>query len=240
MRQLAQFLGRHHHLVRPPPAEDHDPFDRGFVQHFKRMGDDVAAIELGRGLGQDARDVERDIAHADHHRGLARQVRVEFGELRMAVVPADEGRAAEHVAEVLARQFERAVEAARRSPAPPRRRAPAVRAIVTSLPIGDVADEADVFAERGLLEAAGDALDRLVIGRDAGADQPVGHRQAVEYVDPHVLAERLLRGFGGVISRRAGAMIAICRIALSWDSAPSRKHGRARRQFKQRNGARCL
>ena len=66
----------------------------------ERMGDDVAAGELGAGLGEDPRDVERDVAHADHDRGLARQVGIEPGELGMAVVPADERGAAEHVAEI--------------------------------------------------------------------------------------------------------------------------------------------
>ena len=65
----------------------------------------------------------------------------------------------------------------------------------------DVADEADVVAERGRFVAAADALDRLVIGRDAGADQAVGHRQRVEHVDPHIVAPLLVRGFGGVVPR---------------------------------------
>ena len=67
----------------------------------------------------------------------------------------------------------------------------------------DVADEAHVVGQRDLLVAARNGLDRLVIGRDAAADQAVGHRQAVEHVDPDVVAERLLRGFGGVVARPA-------------------------------------
>ena len=65
----------------------------------------------------------------------------------------------------------------------------------------DVAHEADVVAERGRFVATAHALDRLVIGRDAGTDQPVRHRQGVENVDPHIVAPLFLRGFGGVISR---------------------------------------
>ena len=36
------------------------------------MGDDIRPGELAFGLGQDPRDIERDIAHADHDRVLAR------------------------------------------------------------------------------------------------------------------------------------------------------------------------
>src|SRR3546814_18145530 len=47
------------------------------------------------------------------------------------------------------------------------------------------------------------ALDRLVIGGDAKADQAVRHRQHVEDVDADIVFPPLLRGFGGVIARRA-------------------------------------
>jgi hypothetical protein len=57
--------------------------------------------------------------------------------------------------------------------------------------------------QRHRLIAARDALDRLVIGGDAAADQPIRHRHPVENVDPDVLPPLLLRGFGGVIARRA-------------------------------------
>ena len=78
-------------------------------------------------------------------------------------------------------------------------------AIDTSVADRDIADEAHVVGQRDLLVAARDGLDRLVVRGDAGADQAVGHRQAVEHVDPHIVAERLLRGFGGVIAGRARA-----------------------------------
>jgi len=42
-----------------------------------------------------------------------------------------------------------------------------------------------------------------VVGRDAGPDQAIRHRQQVEDVDPNLVAEFLLRRFGGVISGRA-------------------------------------
>ncbi len=73
------------------------------------MGNDIAAFEFGSRLGQDARDIERDIAHADHHRGLARKVGVKRGKLRVAIVPADKGRAAEDIGQVIPGQFERSI-----------------------------------------------------------------------------------------------------------------------------------
>ena len=41
-----------------------------------------------------------------------------------------------------------------------------------------------------------------MVGRDAGADQAIGDGQAVDDVDPDLLAEQLLARLGGVIARR--------------------------------------
>jgi hypothetical protein len=119
-----------------------------------------------------------------------------------ATMSLDEGGAAEHVRQVRARNLQRPVlRCAGRQH----------HRVVKPLQLGnghvaadrDVADEAHVVRQRGLLVAPRDGLDRLVIGRHAGADQAVGNRQQVEDVDPHILPEFLLRRFGGVITCRA-------------------------------------
>ena len=134
------------------------------------------------GLGEDARDVERDVARADHHRAGPVQRRGEVGEIGMAVIPADERR--------------RPITPGRSSPGMPSGRSAGAPVASTTASYsaeqlgdrhvradGDVADEADVVAERGRLVAAADALDRLMVGRDPGADQAIGHGQAVDDVD---------------------------------------------------------
>ena len=73
------------------------------------MGDDVRADELGRRLGEDAGDVERDIAVADHRRRRDVERRIEIGEFGMAVIPADEGGRADHAGQVAALDLERRV-----------------------------------------------------------------------------------------------------------------------------------
>src|SRR5690606_14478565 len=109
LAQLAEFLGRHHDLVWSAAAKNDDPLEPGSTQRFQRMADDVAAGELGFRFGKNPRDVQRYVAHADHHRGLAGKIGIEVSELRMAVVPADEGGAAERVAQVRPRHRQLAV-----------------------------------------------------------------------------------------------------------------------------------
>ncbi len=56
-----------------------------------------------------------------------------------------------------------------------------------------------------LLELPGDRLDRLVIGRDAVPNQPVGSRETVEHVDADVVPSLLEEGFRREVSSRPGA-----------------------------------
>ena len=67
---------------------------------------------------------------------------------------------------------------------------------------GDIADEVDAGAFGDLVVALADRLQRLVVGRDAEADQAVGHGIAVEDVDARLLAIGLLQRLGGVEARR--------------------------------------
>ena len=163
------------------------------------MGDDVRAGELGRRLGEDAGDVERDVAVADHRRRRDVERRIEIGEFGMAVIPADEGRRADHAGQVAAGDVERPVVG---------RAGGEDDGVVELEQLRDrdvaadqhVADEADIVGQRDLLVALGDRLDRLVVGRDAEADQAVGHRHPVDHVDPDLVAIMFLERLGAVIA----------------------------------------
>ena len=124
---------------------------------------------------------------------------VEVGEFGMAVIPADEGGRADHAGQVVAGNVERPVVG---------RAGGEDHRVVEVEQLGDgdvaadqhVADEADIVAERDLLVALVDRLDRLVVGRDAEADQAVGHRHPVDHVDPDLVAIVLLERLGAVIA----------------------------------------
>ena len=225
MQQFPQFLGRHHDLVRPAPAEQGDPVEFAGAQGVERMGDDIGPCKFRFGLGEDARHIESDIAHADDHRMAARKIGVERREFRMPVIPADEFGAAEDIAEL------RAID----------RKGPVIGCagsehdrIVQFAQFGDrhvaadihVADEAHIVARRHLLVAARDAFYRLVIGRHARADQPERDGQGVEHVDPHIVLPQLLRCFRRVISGRPrsddGDVAHVCLSASQHGAVPHR------------------
>ena len=153
-----------------------------------------------RRLRKDPGDVERDIAVADHRRRLDVERRVQIGEFRVAVIPADKGRRADHAGQIVARNVERAVM---------RRAGGEHHGVIEPAQFRDrhvaadqhIAEEADIVRQRHFLVAARHRLDRLVVGRDAEADQPVGHGQPVDHVDPDLIAEKLLEGFCAVIAR---------------------------------------
>ena len=159
------------------------------VERVERMADDVRAFELVPRLGQDPGAVERDIAVADHRRVRAVERRIEVGEIGMAVVPADELRRADDAGQILAGDAELAVV----------RRAGGEDHRVVELEQlgdrdvaadGDIADEVDAGALGDLVVALADRLQRLVVGRDAEADQAVGHGIAVEDVDARLRRHR--------------------------------------------------
>ena len=168
------------------------------------MSDDVRTEELSRRLGEDARDVEGDIAIADHHRAVAGQVGIEAGEIGMAIVPSDEGGTAMDIGEVLAGEAQLAIM--RRTRRQHHRVVDPAKLVDRDiLADGDIADETDVVVECDSLVASGHRLDRLVVWRHPGPDQPVGHRQAVEDIDPDIRPPLLDGGFRSVISGRTGA-----------------------------------
>ena len=156
------------------------------VERIERVADDVRSFELMPRLRQDAGDVERDIAVADDRRVGAVERRIEIGEVGVAVVPADELGRADHAGQILARNAELAVM--RRADREDHRIVEFEQLVDRHVGAnGDIADEADAFGLGDLVVALGDRFQRLVVGRDAEADQPVGHRIAVEDVDAGVV-----------------------------------------------------
>ena len=135
------------------------------------------------------RDVERDVAGADHDRPLAAQVEVVVAEVGMAVVPADELGRRVAARQVLAGDPERPVG----------RRADRVddRVVVAAQVLDrEVAAELDVGEQAqprvlgGALVEPRHRLDLRVVGRDAGADQAPRRRQPLEQVDVAAPARR--------------------------------------------------
>ncbi len=93
----------------------------------------------------------------------------------MTIVPAHETRAAEDIGEIASFQAERAILG--RTRCEDHRIVERLQlAHADMLADGDIADEADMIGQRGFLVAARHPLDRLMVGRHAGADQTEGHR----------------------------------------------------------------
>ena len=142
----------------------------------------VGGGQLGPRLGQDAGDVERHIADADDRRRLGVEVRVEAGEVGMAVVPADEGGRPDHPGLVVAGNTEHLV--ARHAEGQHHRVVKGPQLLET-----DVAAELDIaeityrFGERRALERFRHLPRRLMVGRDAVTDEAERRRQAFDDVD---------------------------------------------------------
>ena len=173
--------------------------DRSRVSARRR---DFRARQRVRVGGEDAGDVERDVAGAHHDDPLGREVDGAGGDVRVAVVPADHGRGREAAGQVLTRDAEAA--GAGGADGVDHRVVPCGQ-----LGRGDVAADLGpepqpqprVVVEPG--ERLADLLRRRVVGRDAVADQAAGHRQAVDQGDPGIGVQQQV--FHGVHARRAGA-----------------------------------
>gem|GEM_PF-3809980 len=153
------------------------------------------------GLGEDPGDVESDVAVADHRGRRGAQRRIEIGEFRMAVIPADEGGGADHARKVAARYFERPVVG---SAGGEDDRIVEIEQLADRHVAADrhIADKADIVGQRDLFVAPVDCLDRLMVGSDSEADQAVGYGQSVDDVDADLVAERLEQRLGGIIAGR--------------------------------------
>ena len=170
-------------------------------ERLDRVVGGVGRRELVGVEHQHPRDVDRDVPVADHDRALARQVERLVGVRGVAVVPGDELGGGDRPRAVVARDSQPVVG----------RRADRVDDRVVALEqvlrrhVGaelDAAEEAEARMLRRLVVHPRDRLDLRVVGRDAGAHEPVRRRQRVEQVDRDARLEQLV---GGVEAGRAGA-----------------------------------
>ena len=163
----------------------------------------VAVRHLSRRLDQDAGDVDRHVAVADDTGGRAAQVRTEVAEIRVAIVPTDEGGGAEHAGQPGAGDFH--VPVARHADGEHDRVVGRAqfreRKVAAEL---DIAVEADPGVAGGAREGAGDALRALVVRRHAAADQAVRRGQGLDDIDLDS-GKRLEQRRGGIESTRARA-----------------------------------
>ena len=101
MHQFAQFLGRHHDLMRPAPSHDRNAFQIAAAQGIKRMRDNVRAGKFGLSLAQDPGNIERHIPHPNDHSMPTRKIRLQISKLWMPIIPAHETGAAKDIGQIL-------------------------------------------------------------------------------------------------------------------------------------------
>ena len=196
-RQTDQ-LGQRERRRRRPTPRRHDDFPHLRVtQRCERSVGDVGPGQTVRVAGEDPRDVEGDVAVADHHDGFRAQVDWQIGEVGVAVDPGHQlGRGAAarqtHPLDVQAtiigrtNRVEHGVVMLGQF---------GEREVLADL---DVEEERESRQPRHLVEQLGDPLGGLMIGSDAGTHQPVRRRQLLEDVhDDAALCQQFVRGVHG-------------------------------------------
>ena len=172
--------------------------------HLDRVVGGVGRPQLLLGQGEHPGDVHRDVAVADHHRPLDREVELLVAVVGVGVVPADERGGGVAAGQVLAGDAERAVGLAA-DRVDDRVVEPLEVLDLDVVADLDVAEEAEALAGGGLLVDPDHRLDLRVVGSDAAADQPERGRQPVEEVDLGVRVLVLEDVLSGVEAGRAGA-----------------------------------
>ena len=202
LTHLLQLLCRPRCLRRSAPADDHDLAYRRRADRVDRRIGRVGRRELLGSQRQHARDVERDVTVADHHRALDVQIERQLLVIGMAVVPRDELRRRPRAGQVFAGNAEPLVglRAKGIDDCVVQGEEFAVRKISADL---DVAEEAEARLLGNPLERARDALQLRVVGRDAQPHEPPRRRQPLEHVhlEPRLGVEQRA---GGIETGRAG------------------------------------
>ena len=191
LAELLQLLRRPRGLRRATSTQDVHIRDAGPGEGVEDMLRHVGVIELGHGLAEDPGHVDRHVAHPHHDgRGARRDQPLEQVPVgvRMPAVPGDEVGGGDAAVEVLPLD-----------PQSPVAGCPVGEddGVIDGVEIGHrqvlpdrhIAQEAHAGLVEGLVEGVPHRPDAQVIGRDAVAHQPEGHREAVDDVDlgRHVL-----------------------------------------------------
>ena len=90
LAELTELSRSERGLQRAPSADHDDVLDAAVRESGKGVVADVCAAQHGRVHGEDASDVECDVAVADHRCGPHREIHRQRREVGVAVVPADE------------------------------------------------------------------------------------------------------------------------------------------------------
>ncbi len=184
-------------LRRAAPPKEIDLCDPALTQGFQRVIRDVRGREFFRGAAQDAGDVDRYVAHADHGGALLREIKMQVAVIRMAVVPRHEFGRRVAALQVLAGDAHASIRLRAR-------RVQDLMVVLFEISQRQVLAELDVAVETevgiggDLLIRPGDGLDLGVIRGHSASDQPVGRRQAVEHIHLNVQAHLLEQVLGGV------------------------------------------
>ncbi len=204
--QLPQLHRAELRLRRAAAAEDVDLHRLVGLQALVDVRRDLGRQQLVGGLGEDARDVQGDVADTEDG-DLLRLQRPGAREVRVAVVPGDELGGTVGAVEVDAGDRQRPVGRG----AGGEDHAVVEGAQVVQADVGrvvDVAEETDLRLVEHLVEGGDDALDPRVVGGDAVPDQSERGGHALEDVDGHTGVGGHLgleQGVGGVDPGRAGS-----------------------------------
>ena len=172
-------------MQRAATTDDHHFLHAAWAQRFQRVVGDVGFCQhIGVG-DEDARDVECDIAVADHDGPGARQVGRRLLKVWVCVVPAHEVDRGDAAPQLFAGDVQGSI---RLGPDRIDHRVIAFGEFsgFDVFADGDVAEEAEPRVLGGLLELLADRLDFRVVRRDAGAHQTPWCRQHFQHVDTDV------------------------------------------------------
>ena len=207
MVEFAQFERRELGLGRAAASEDVNLDGLVVLETLVDVRGDFGRQQFVTGLGENAGDVERNVAHAEDGDLLGLE-RPRTRHVGVAVVPGDEVGRAIAAVEFDTRDAERAVGVG----AGGEDDRVVERLQVVEGDVGavvDVAEQAYLRLVEHLVQGGDDALDARMIRRDAVTNQAEGRGHALEEVDADAAAGDCGVGFhegvGGVDAGRAGA-----------------------------------
>jgi hypothetical protein len=203
-------------MARVSSSEHHYFLDLARPEGLQGVVGDVGGCEFLRLTEQQASDVESDVAVPDDHDPRCREVHLVLCVVGVAVVPADElGRREAALkmftgnAELLAGGGSVGVDD----------RVVVEEEFVMADVVTDsgVEVDADAWVRKNPAEETGDFLGRLVVGRDAGADEPERRGQPIDQRDFHGNRAVLEKFSGCIEAGRAGTHDGDAQKTPGWD-----------------------